>query len=140
MQNDLLKFPVCWTSFESCAKFDLVPAQPVVQPLVGGQLARDEISTVEESQMSRRQPELLEWPVACICVLQVLKPKPHRVIVVIDLKDARRAQRAGEVDEKPRAVCQDLTGGSRYLALLVESRPPNDFDHAGPWDLFMPPN
>src|SRR5215472_18708536 len=108
MQRDLLKLPEDWTSFESCAKFDLVPAQPIVQPLVGGQLARDEISTVKESQMSRRQPELLEWPVASIRVLQILKRKPYRVIVVIDLKDARRAQRAGEVDEKPRAVCQDL--------------------------------
>lgn len=69
-----------------------------------------------------------------------LQPKPYRGIVFIDPKDARRAQWAREVDEKPRAVGQDLAGGTRYLTLLVESRPPNNLDHTGPWNSFMPFN
>ena len=132
MPNDLLKFPVRWILFKSSVQFCLVPAQPVIQPWVAGHRARDEISAIELAQVSCRQPELLEWPTARVYVLQVLQPKPDRAIVFIDLKNSRRTQCAREIDEKPRAVRQDLTGAARYLTALVDGRLTNDLDDAGP--------
>ncbi|MEA2714822.1 MAG: hypothetical protein QOK27_2783 [Gemmatimonadales bacterium] len=83
--NDLPKFPVGRTSFEPSVKFGLMPAKPVVEPWVGGRRARDEISAVELTQVSCCQPELLEWPAACVDVLQVFQSEPHRRIVFIDI-------------------------------------------------------
>lgn len=90
MLNDLLKFPVGWTSFEPGVKCGLMPAKPVVEPWVGGRRARDEIRAIELTQVSCCQPELREWPAACEGVLQVLQPEPYRRIVFIDIEETRR--------------------------------------------------
>src|SRR5690242_1608767 len=50
--------------------------------------------------------------VECRELTEVLQPQPYSGVVLVDPEEARRAERAREVDEKPRAVCQDLPSGT----------------------------
>src|SRR5207244_11698275 len=78
MPNKLLKFPIRWTLFQSSLELGLVSAKPVVEPWVRRNWAQDQIGAVEDAQVSRRQPELLEWPAAGVDILPILQPKPYR--------------------------------------------------------------